>query len=95
MLEIIADHRMKVMPQPGAGGMSNWINRAGLGVLRAANYLEQELKSDAAFARSRQDLPAKTAAMRRYAILPLKCGLDYPYLFKLLPGGAARRLFSA
>jgi hypothetical protein len=88
MLEIIADYRMRIMPQPGAGGMSNWINRAGLGVLRAANYLEQELKSDAAFAQARPDLPAKIAAIRRYAMLPLKCGMDRPYLFKLLPDGS-------
>lgn len=87
MLEISADHRMRIMPQPGAGGMSNWINRAGLGVLRAANYLDQELKSDTAFAQARPDLPAKIAAMRRFALLPLKCGMDRPYLFKLLPDG--------
>lgn len=87
MLEIIAHYRMRIMPQPGAGGMSNWINRAGLGVLRAANYLDQELKSDSAFAQARPDLPAKIAAMRRYAMLPLKCGMDRPYLVKLLPDG--------
>lgn len=88
MLEIIAGHRMQIMPQPGAGGMSNWINRAGLGVLRTANYLEQELESDEAFARARPDLPDRIAAMRRYAMLPLKCGIDYPYLCKLLPDGS-------
>lgn len=94
MLEIVAEHRMRIMPQPGAGGMSNWINRAGSGVLRAANYLEQELKSDAAFAQARPDLAAKIVAMRRYAILPLKCGIDYPYLFKLLPDGSYSPAFS-
>jgi hypothetical protein len=88
MLEIIADYRMRIMPQPGAGGMSNWINRAGLGVLRVANYLDHELKSDSAFAQARPDLPTKIAAMRRYAMLPLKCGIDRPYLFKLLPDGS-------
>jgi len=88
MLEIISGHRMRIMPQPGADGMSNWINRAGLGVLRTANYLEQELKSDAAFARARPDLPVKIATMRRYAMLPLKSGIDYPYHVKLLPDGS-------
>ena len=93
MLEIIAGHRMQIMPQPGADGMSNWINRAGLGVLRTANYLEQELKSDDAFARARPDLPAKIATMRRYAMLPVKSGIDYPYHTKLLPDGSYSAAF--
>ena len=87
MLEIIVDHRMRIMPEIGMGGMSNWINRGGLGIMRAANYLEEEWKADAALAKARPDLPAKIGAMRRYALLPLKCGCDYPYFFKILPDG--------
>lgn len=87
MLEVIADHRMKIMPDPSACGLSNWINRAGLGVLRVANYLQRESETDAEFARSRPDLPTKITAMRRYSVLPLKCGMDYPYLYRLLPDG--------
>ena len=94
MLEIIAGHRMQIMPQPGADGMSNWINRAGLGVLRTANYLAQELKSDEAFARARPDLPATIDTMRRYAMLPLKSGIDYPYHTRLLPDGSYSPPFS-
>lgn len=93
MLEIIADHRMKIMPDIGAGGMSNWINRAGLGVLRVANYLEDEWKADAAFAKARPDLPVKIAAMRRFALLPLRCGMDYPYQFRNQPDGKCSPAF--
>ncbi len=87
MLEAIVDHRMRIMPEIGMGGMTNWINRGGLGALRAANFLESEWKSDPEFAKARPDLPEKIAKMRAYGVLPLKYCLDCPYHFRILPDG--------
>ena len=87
MVEAVVQHRMRIMPDIGMGGMSNWINRGGLGPLRAAHFLEQAWKTDPAFAKARPDLPSIIARMRTFGVLPLTCGSDFPYLFRTQPDG--------
>jgi hypothetical protein len=87
MMEKTIDYRMKLMPQPGMGGLSNHMNNYALAVLMGSNFLEEQLHSDPAFARARPDLPAKLEAMRVWSSLPLKAGLNYPFHYKLLPDG--------
>jgi len=87
MMEMTIDYRMKLMPQPGMGGMSNHMNNYALGVLMGSNFLEEEFHSDPAFAKARPDLPAKLEKMRLWSSLPLKAGINYPYHYKILPDG--------
>jgi hypothetical protein len=87
MMEISSDYRMKLVPQPGMGGMSNHMNNYALGILMVSNFLEQELREDPEFAKERSDLPAKIERMRLWSSLPLRAGMNYPYLYKLLPDG--------
>lgn len=88
MLELVVDHWMKAAPNPGMEGMSNWNNRSGLGALRVANFLRDELKMDSAFAASRPDLKAKLDAYYRYASLAVLAHSDYPYHYRTLPDGS-------
>jgi len=87
MMEKIIAYRMKLMPQPGMGGLSNHMNNYALGVLMGANFLEEELHSDPVFAKARPDLPAKLEPMRVWSSLPLKSGINYPYHYRLQPDG--------
>ncbi len=45
MMEQTIDYRMKLMPQPGMGGLSNHMNNYALAVLLGSNFLEQETPS--------------------------------------------------
>ena len=87
MMEKTIDYRMKLMPQPGMGGLSNHMNNYALGILMGSNFLEEQLHSDPAFAKARPDLPPKLEAMRIWSSLPLKSGINYPYHYRLQPDG--------
>ena len=87
MMEQTIVYRMKLMPQPGMGGLSNHMNNYALGNVMGSNFLEDELNSDPVFAGNRPDLRAKLDAMRLWSSLPLKAGLNYPYHYRLLHGG--------
>ncbi len=87
MLEKNVEYRMTLLPQIGMGGLSNQINHYAHGVLAAVNFLNRELLEDKAFAASRPDLPSKMDKMLAWSALPLKNGLNYPYLYKLLDDG--------
>ena len=88
MIENVVDYRMKVRPQLGTGGLSNHINNYGWGGLLAAKFLQEELRSDPAFAASRPDLPAKIGRMIKWSSLPLRSGMNYPWHLHLREDGS-------
>ena len=88
MIENTVDYRIKIRPQLGTGGLSNHVNSYGWGGLSAAKFLQEELKSDPAFAASRPDLPAKIDRMMKWSSTPLRAGMNYPWHFHLHDDGS-------
>ena len=88
MIESVVDYRMKVRPQLGTGGLSNHVNNYGWGGLSAAKFLQEELRSDPAFAASRPDLPSKIDRMMKWSSMPLRSGMNYPWHLHLREDGA-------
>ena len=88
MVEKTVDHRMKARPQLGTGGLSNHVNNYGWGGLLAAKFLQEELRSDPAFAASRPDLPAKIDRMIKWSSMPLRAGMNYPWHLHLREDGS-------
>lgn len=80
LLELLSDHWMKYEPQVGMSGMSNWNNRHGLGPLMTANFFASQPNVAA-------EKADKIKAYRRYAAAVLLRSADYPYGYRLLPGG--------
>jgi len=88
MIENVVDYRIKVRPQLGTGGLSNHVNNYGWGGLSAAKFLQEEFRSDPAFAASRPDLPAKIDKMMKWSSMPLRSGMNYPWHFHLREDGS-------